>query len=384
MKKLTHFLLALVCLCTPATMMADNDDDVRYLAGAVPEVDGKVLFTKEFSVPGMSKEVIFERIKEWLDVRMEKNENNSRVVLSDTDAGQIVAMGDEWIVFSSTALSLDRTRITYQANVICEPEKCVLEIGKIRYIYREGQEKYTAEEWIADKYALNKAKTKLIRGLAKWRRKTVDFVDTYCLQAADALSGKSVAEITETEAEKKAKEKEQKKLEDKSVAASGTMVIAQKQSVTISTPETKKQEAAKEVAAVQASGVTAATETTTSATVGYKSVAPAELTADLIQTGKGKLVVVIGEEPFNMTMMTANAGGSLGKVAGKPVVFTILSPEQAYEQLEKAATYTVRFYPNGEQQPSVVLECKKMESPAAVEGMPRTYVGEILKAQVKQ
>lgn len=84
-----------------------------------------------------------------------------------------------------------------------------------------------------------------------------------------------------------------------------------------------------------------------------------------------------------MTMMTANAGGSLGKVSGKPVIFSILSPDQPYEQMEKADKYTIRFYPTGQTEPSVILECKKLPSPAAMEGMPRTYVGEILKAMVK-
>ena len=51
-----------------------------------------------------------------------------------------------------------------------------MEVEKIRYTYRE-KEKYAAEEWITDKYALNKAKTKMVRGLAKWRRKTVNFAD---------------------------------------------------------------------------------------------------------------------------------------------------------------------------------------------------------------
>ena len=54
--------------------------------------------------------------------------------------------------------------------------------------------------------------------------------------------------------------------------------------------------------------------------------------------GAGNLVVAIGKDAFNMTMMTANAGGSLGKMNGKPVVFTIFSPEQSYEQIEKADT----------------------------------------------
>ncbi|MBQ8502183.1 MAG: DUF4468 domain-containing protein [Bacteroides sp.] len=378
MKKLTHILFAFVCLCIPNLLLADDNEDSRYLAGAVPEVDGKVVFTKEFSVPGMSQEAIYDRLKEWLNVRLQKNENNSRVVLADKAKGQIVAMGDEWIIFSSTALSLDRTRITYQATVTCQPEKCVLQIGKIRYIYREGQERYSAEEWITDKYALNKAKTKLVRGLAKWRRKTVDFMDAYCLQAADALSGKSIAEITETEEEKKAKEKAEKKKE-KAVVSSGTMVVAQRQTVSISTPQTQPTEPVAQAAPAEKTQTPAAP-----ANEAYKEVAPEALSAELIQTGAGKLVIVIGEEPFNMTMMTANAGGSLGKVNGKPVVFTILSPDQSAAQVEKAETYTVRFYPNGKSEPTVVLECKKMTSPAAIEGMPRTFVGQIVKAKVKQ
>ena len=34
-----------------------------------------------------------------------------------------------------------------------------LMVEKIRFNYREGKEKYTAEEWITDKYALNKSQT---------------------------------------------------------------------------------------------------------------------------------------------------------------------------------------------------------------------------------
>lgn len=68
----------------------------------------------------------------------------------------------------------------------------------------------------------------------------------------------------------------------------------------------------------------------------------------------------------------------LGKVNGKPVVFSILSPDQPYEQW-KAESYIIRFYPTGQTEPTVVLECKKLPSPATMEGMPRTYVGEIRK-----
>lgn len=362
MKKLTPILLALCCLCLPALLHAQRDDS-KYLEGAVPEVNGKVVFTKEFSIPGMSQDTIFDRVQDWMTERLAKNENNSRVVLADEDKGQIVGVGDEWIVFTSTALSLDRTRVLYQLTVICQPEQCVFEVEKIRYNYRDGEEKYTAEEWITDQYALNKSKTKLVRGLAKWRRKTVDFVDNLCVDLAEALSNSKAAAAAKAKAE-------EEKVEKKALVNSGTTVITQKTQVSVSTP-----------AQTTATDTQPATASATSST--YKEVTPDALPTDAIQAEKGKLVIVIGQEPFNMTMMTANAGGSLGKVSGKPVVFTILSPDQAYEAIEKADTYTVRFYPNGSTEPTVILECRKVATQAPLEGMPRTYAGEIVKAQVK-
>ena len=247
-----------------------------------------------------------------------------------------------------------------------------MEVEKIRFNYREGKEKYTAEEWIVDKYALNKAKTKLVRGLAKWRRKTVDFVDDLALGAAEALSASTAKKAAEAAEQKEAKK------EEKSVVNSGPIVIAPKAEVEVKTPaETGK------VTVIPATPLTPATPATSGTVPGYKEVAPDQLPANAIQMGAGKLVLVIGSDAFNMTMMTANSGGSLGKVNGKPVVFSILSPDQPYEQMEKAESYTIRFYPTGQTEPTVILECKKLPSPATMEGMPRTYVGEILKAMVK-
>lgn len=375
MKNLTQFLLVLLCVCLPATVFAeqnkDKNDDSKYLAGAVPEVDGKVVFTKEFSIPGMSQEEIFKRMQNWMEARLKKNENTSRVVYTNLEEGQIVGTGDEWIVFSSSALSLDRTKILYQISVVCAPEKCTMEVEKIRYNYREGKEKYTAEEWIVDKYALNKAKTKLVRGLAKWRRKTVDFVDNLATGAAEALSASTTKKAPE------AAQVEEKK-EEKSVINSGPIVIAPKTAV-----EVKAQAETTKTTVIPAAPFTPATPVASNATSGYKEVAPDQLSTNAIQMGAGKLVLVIGSDAFNMTMMTANAGGSLGKSSGKPVIFSFLSPDQPYEQMEKAETYTVRFYPANQTEPSVVLECKKMPSQAPMEGQPRMYMGEIVKAFVK-
>lgn len=362
-KNLTKIASLLLCILISTMAQAQENPenkDARYLKGAVPEVDGKVVFTKEYSIPGMAQDEVFDRMQQWMDTRLKENKNDSRILYTNKEKGQIVGMVDEWIVFSSTALSLDRTRILAQLTVLCQPEACTFSIEKIRYIYREGEEKYTAEEWITDKYALNKSQTKLVRGLAKWRRKTVDYMDNLFQQAAEALSA-----VPEEAAVQPAPEVEQEAATPKR-----QVIITPKNKVTVqpgeATPTT-----------------TNPTPTPTQTPAATKQVTPDQLSDDLIQPNAGRLVIVIGDDPFNQTMMTANAGGSLGKMDGRRVVFTILSPDQPHDQMDRTDTYTVRFYPNGSNVPSVELQCRKLASPETPEGMPRTYVGEILKATVQ-
>ena len=379
MKKIIIGICCGWCLTTGCvSLMAQTNPDTKYLVGAVPEVNGKVVFSKEYQIPGMSQEEVFDRVANWMEGRLALNKNNSRVVLKDKEKGQLVGLSDEWIVFSSTALSLDRTRILYQLFVECQAESCRLEVNKINYIYREGKERYSAEEWVVDKYALNKDKTKLVRGLAKWRRKTVDLMDNLCLELADALS--AVRPTPEALAAAEAAAAEEQKKEEKSVATSGTMVINQRNRVEMSGGNA----AANATAAANAAANTTAAANATSAVVSNAPAAantPAATNtpAAALNPSEGRLVIVIGSDPFNMTMMTANAGGSLGTYQGKQVIFTILSPDQPYDQMERAESYEVRFYPNGANQPSLTFRCRKMQAPAAIDGMPRTYIGEIIK-----
>ncbi len=351
MNKLTQILLVAILCLTSVSVKAQDRDDSRYLAGAVPVVDGKVVFSKEFSIPGMSKEKIFSRMNAWLNENLKKNNNeNSRVVFTDEEKGIIAGVGEEWMVFKAMALMLDRTLINYQVTINCKPEKCTVELEKIKYTYQEN-EKYVAEEWITDQYALNKAKTKMVRGLAKWRIKTVDFADALFAEAAQALG----APENKPAAEKPV-------VKQTPATANSPVVIS---TATTGTP------------------ATATTPVIVGSEMpGYKSVAPADVPKDAIQQGKGKVVIVIGKDAFNMSMMTADAGGSLSTMSGKPVILCYLAPEQPYEQMAKAETYTIRYYPAGQSEPSVILECKKMPS-QGVEGQPHAYVGEILKAWMK-
>lgn len=106
-------------------------DDTRYLAGAVPVVDGKVVFSKEFQIPGMSQKQIYDTVMKWMNERLKENNNpDSRVVFSDEAQGTIAGVGEEWITFYSSALSLDRTWVNYQITVTCKPGSCLVELEK--------------------------------------------------------------------------------------------------------------------------------------------------------------------------------------------------------------------------------------------------------------
>ena len=381
MNKFTILFLTMF-LALPMAMKADSakekKDDTRYLAGAVPEVEGKVVFSKEFQIPGMSQAQIYDTMTKWMAERLKENKNiDSRIVFSDEVKGTIAGIGEEWIVFHSSALSLDRTLVNYQITVTCKPGNCLVELEKIRFTYRET-EKYKAEEWITDKYALNKAKTKLVRGLAKWRRKTVDFADDIFMDVAVAFG----APDTRPKTEKKKKEEEQKT--PSIVAAAGPIVIGgadKKTDIKVTTGEPAQ--------------TTVPAATLTPATPAGKASAdmPGYIEIDLKQIpgevyalmGSGKLVISIGKDEFNMTNMTANAGGALGYQSGKAVAYCTLSPDQAYDAIEKADSYTLKLYAPNQTTPSAVIECKKMPSQTTPQaGQPRTYVGEIVKLLMKK
>ena len=156
------FLLS-VLICLPLLAKAQTDE--KYLAGAIPVVDGKVSFTTEMQVPALSQEQLYDALPDWANTYFKpEGKLNARVLYTNKEEGTIAAGGEEYLVFTSSALSLDRTRIYYQLLMTCKPGKCDLEMTRIRYWYdeaRDGGEKYAAEEWITDDMALNKSKTKL-------------------------------------------------------------------------------------------------------------------------------------------------------------------------------------------------------------------------------
>lgn len=155
--------------------------DQKYLEGAVPVVDGRVTFRTEISAPGKSADQIYAILHSYL-ARMAKDPNQteqSRIALADSVKHFLCGSYQEWLVFKSTALVLDRTRFIYNIIAECSDGKATISLTRIAYFYDEERNPQTfkAEEWITDEYGLKKNRQKLSRISGKFRRKTIDRKD---------------------------------------------------------------------------------------------------------------------------------------------------------------------------------------------------------------
>ena len=186
MKKIFTILIACATLSTSIAQITapvieeKSETDSRYMAGAVPEVDGKVVLTRTVEVPaGLTLQEVMNRVDAWL-VRCTKDERmhyNQR--LPQTTDNELQHSYSMELTFSKSFLAHDFAEMAYVLAVRYDEGQIIMEMSHINYKYNENNKlnKYTAEEMIIDKYALNKKKTKLIFGFKKFRMKTIDLLD---------------------------------------------------------------------------------------------------------------------------------------------------------------------------------------------------------------
>lgn len=186
MKKIFTILMACATLSTSIAQITapvieeKSETDSRYMAGAVPEVNGKVVLTRTVEVPaGLTLQEVMNRVDAWL-VRCTKDERmhyNQR--LPQTADNELQHSYSMELTFSKSFLAHDFAELAYVLAVRYEGGQLIMEMSHINYKYNENNKltKYTAEEMIIDKYALNKKKTKLIFGFKKFRMKTIDLLD---------------------------------------------------------------------------------------------------------------------------------------------------------------------------------------------------------------
>lgn len=295
---------SILLLFIPFFLFAQNDTERNYLEGAVPEVNGKVVFTREMNLPGMSAGQIYDVVHEWASGKFTDTKN--RIVYADKEKGDIAALGEEYIIFSSSALSLDRSLMSYRLTVECRDQFCKLSTTGIKYeytvSYQREPEKYVAEEWITDKQALSKGKLNRVSG--KFRRATVNYMAELFTDASAFIS----------------------------MRAPAVQPPAPVPSISQLTPVPP---------VVSQPAPVPATATTLD---GYRSITPDRIPGNIIKMLSEDWMLITAGKDEEFNMMTASWGG-LGVLFGKPVAICYINPARyTYRLMETSDTYTFTFY----------------------------------------
>ena len=156
--------------------------DPKYLEGAVTtNANGKVEFVYSTDANGKSAQQIYDIVyKYFAELTQGKNNIASRVALVNADEHTIANTMDEWLVFSQSFISLDRTEFRYQLVATISDNSLKLTLSRIIYNYEEGRNtgfKEPAENVIVDSYALTKKKNNLAKIFGKFRKATIDRKD---------------------------------------------------------------------------------------------------------------------------------------------------------------------------------------------------------------
>ena len=188
-----------------ATPSAKADESAYAAKGAVPEVDGKVVFQDVIAAPGKTKDDIFAKVAQWASLRYEansvmgddykqpnffKNIEFAQVKKADKQQGIIECQGAEELIFSLKPLAKNYTQAFYLLSLNISDGKVEFKLHTLSYNVDLGEGQFTrvaAEDWITDKECLNK-KGKMKRIPGKFRIKTIDLADELKKEISTAIN----------------------------------------------------------------------------------------------------------------------------------------------------------------------------------------------------
>ncbi|MFT4170821.1 MAG: DUF4468 domain-containing protein [Dysgonomonas sp.] len=320
MKKL-FFLLMFAATAFAATSQTDS----KYLAGAVPEVDGKVLFSRTITInKPITDDRLFELMDKWVSNEYSVQDGSrQRILLSNKEDKSIAAQGDMTLVFKRSALSLDQSNMLYQLILQINGGKCEAVVRSIKYEYNDAGKKistFPAEEMITDKYALNKKGDKLNNYYNKFRIYTVDSINALFNKIDVYLNGaKVVAGAVERDYQPTAP------------AASVPMSALAPAAVAAETyQETVAAPAVAETGSV-------------SALPGFRQISADKIPGNIVKLLNNWTLITSGTAE-KTNVMTASWGG-LGVFWEKPVAFCFLNPSRySVQTMDQGETYTISFY----------------------------------------
>ncbi|WP_029903843.1 DUF4468 domain-containing protein [Prevotella sp. 10(H)] len=293
----------LISLCAIVSVLAYAQEDKKYLAGAVPEVDGRVVFSKSIAVKNpISDADLFDLMNNWATENYGKSDNkdlNNRVLLSNKDELDIACQGAEFLVFRKNAFVLDQAKFMYQLILNTENGSCLATIRSIKYEYSDSKSYLPAEEMITDKVAVNKKGDKLNRYYDKFRTQTIDNVEEIFASIDKYLNGTTTG---------------------------GAVAAA---TLTPATPVTTSEPIQITVTNVPSQG---------SAMAAFKQVDAGKIPESL----KGSNALMLSGSVNNPSVMPVQWGGVATLMGKSMALITVNSAQSA--AIDNAETYTISFY----------------------------------------
>lgn len=189
-------LIALALGCAAATQAqitapvtenqaSTENPNAKYLVPLPLEPTGQVYLERVLTLPeGTNTEETVAKLKDWMDRCMKDSRIISSTPVEAEEPNTIQMMVNQEIVFSQSFLTLDNGQMNYLLQTSVKDGKIILQMRRISFRYNGDNPdrkmlRISAEEYIADKVALNKKGDKIIRAYRKFRVKTVDLIDEY-------------------------------------------------------------------------------------------------------------------------------------------------------------------------------------------------------------
>ena len=210
--------------------------------------------------------------------------------------------------------------------------------------YQREPEKHTAEEWITDKFALNKKKDKLNRGNGKFRRKTIDLADEM-FKSADAAFGIQPAGV---------------------ITPAYAAAPVQQQTVPATVP---------------AQQITKAPVNNIEVCQGLSAFEPDKIPSTLLNMlPESKMQVTPGD---NESLVEHYATWKeMGKMFGKNIASISISPDsEVYKAIKDNDFYTISFTKQDEPETWFMIQCVKQGE--STEGTQKIIIGEIINVWIR-
>lgn len=204
MKKI---LFALMLLLFVPSMAQNATDMKRYLAGAVPTVNGYVQFDAEYKIAQKSKAEIMDSLRQFVQKELIDGPDQlpqSRITEITPDSGIIAASIEEYMYFKRTNWQIHRVKFYYQLVFRVEGGGFTATMRRLHYCYDpevtagDFADDRRAEKWITDEAALSKNGQKLQRISGKFRKHTIDrknYIFKHAARAAGLKASKKVVTV---------------------------------------------------------------------------------------------------------------------------------------------------------------------------------------------